>query len=72
MKDKEHSLETRRINGFLLPKFFWPTVRKKWSSDQKKLLKFESEGREFANFLKPLEKFVKTVKGSLHPRDLDT
>jgi hypothetical protein len=28
----------------LLPKLFWPTVRKKYSSDQEKLLKFEAEG----------------------------
>jgi hypothetical protein len=27
-------------NGILLPKLFWPTVRKNCSSDQKKLLKF--------------------------------
>ena len=37
-------------NGILLPKLFWPTVRKKCSSDREKLLKFEIEGREFANF----------------------
>ena len=35
-------------NGILLPKLFWPTVRRKCSSDQEKLLKFEAEGREFA------------------------
>ena len=28
----------------MLPKLFWPTVRKKCSSDQEKLLKFEAEG----------------------------
>ena len=37
-------------NGILFPKFFWPTVRKKYSSDQEKLLKFEAEGREFEIF----------------------
>ena len=31
-------------NGILLPKLFWPTVRKHCSSDRKKLLKFETEG----------------------------
>ena len=35
-------------NCILLPKLFWPTVRKSRSSDQNKLLKFEAEGREFA------------------------
>ena len=38
-------------NGILLPKLFWPTVRKNCSSDQEKLWKFEAEGREIANFL---------------------
>ena len=33
--------------GILLPKLFWPTVRKKCSSDREKLLKFEAEGWEF-------------------------
>ena len=36
--------------GILLPKLFGPTVRKKCSSDQEKLLKFKAEGQEFANF----------------------
>ena len=36
--------------GILLPKLFWPTVRKNCSSDREKLLKFEAEGREFAKF----------------------
>ena len=45
-------------NGILLPKLFWPTVRKKCSSDKEKLLKFEVGGREFANFLRSLEKFI--------------
>ena len=30
--------------GILLPKLFWPTVRKNCSNDQEKLLKFEAEG----------------------------
>ena len=37
-------------NGILLPKLFWPTVRKNCSSDREKLLKFEAEGREFPKF----------------------
>jgi hypothetical protein len=30
---------------------------------EKKLLKFEAEGREFAKFLRSLEQFIQTVKG---------
>ena len=41
------------INGILLPKMFWPTLREYCSSDWEKLLKFEAEGREF----------IQTVKG---------
>ena len=33
------------------------------SSVREKLLKFEIEGREFANFLRSLEQFIQTVKG---------
>ena len=40
------------LNGILLPKLFWPTVRKYCSSDREKLFKFETEGQEFANFFK--------------------
>ena len=46
-------------NGILLPKLFWPTVRKNCSSDWEKLLKFKAEGREFAKFLRSLEQTVK-------------
>ena len=37
-------------NGILLSKLFWPTVRKKCSSDREKLLKFKAEGLEFSKF----------------------
>ena len=47
----------------LLPKLFWPTVRKKNSCDREKLLKIEAEGLEFENFLRWLEQFIQTVKG---------
>ena len=47
-------------NGILLPKLFWPAVRKKCSSDQEK---FEAEDRELENLLRLLEQFVQTVKG---------
>ena len=50
-------------NGILLPKLFWPNVRHNCSSDQEKLLKFETEDREFANILRSLEQFIQTVKG---------
>ena len=53
----------RTSNGILLPKLFWPTVRKNCSSDREKLLKFEAEGREFAKILRSLEQFIQTVKG---------
>ena len=49
-------------NGILLSKLFWPTVRKKCSSDPENVLKFEAEGREFANILGSLVKFIQKVK----------
>ena len=48
--------------GILLPKLFWPTVRKNCSSDREKLLKFEAEGLEFSNILRSLEQFIQRVK----------
>ena len=64
----KHKNDLRRIfilcrNGILLPKLFWPTVRKNCSGDREKFLKFETEGREFAKILRSLEQFVQTVKG---------
>ena len=50
-------------NGILLPKLFWPTVRKNRYSDREKLMKFEAEGREFAKLSRSLEQFIQTVKG---------
>ena len=35
---------------------------KKCFSEWEKLLKFEDEGQEFANFLRSLEQFIQTVK----------
>ena len=52
----------KRKNGILLPKLFWPTVRKNCSSDRENFLKFEAEGREFAKILRSLEQFIRTVK----------
>ena len=52
------------INVTLLPKLFWPTAWKNCSRVREKVLKFEAEGREFANFLRSsLEQFIQTVKG---------
>ena len=50
-------------NGILLPKLFWPTVRKNCSSDRGKLLKFKAEGPKFSKILRLLEQFIQTVKG---------
>ena len=56
--------EINRKNSILFPKLVWPSVReKKCSSDRENLLKYEAEGREFANFLRSLEHFIQTVKG---------
>ena len=55
--------QKRKRNGILLPKLFWPTVRKKCSPDWKKNLKFKAEGREFAEVLRSLEQFIWFVKG---------
>ena len=38
-------------------------MRKSYSSDREKLLKFDPEGREFAKILRTLEQFIRTVKG---------
>ena len=50
------------FNGILLPKLFWPTVRKNCSSDREKPLKFEVEG-QFAKILRSQEQFIQKVKG---------
>ena len=47
----------------MVSKLLRPTVRKRCSSDQEKLLKFEAEGREFSKMLRSLEQFVRTVRG---------
>ena len=41
---KVFSVAFQNINGILLPKLFWPTVRKNCSSDREKLLKFKADG----------------------------
>ena len=37
-------------------------MRKKFSTEREKLLKFEAEGREFAKYLTSLGQFIRTVK----------
>ena len=51
-KSEDHSEDMNKRNGILLPKLFWPTVRKNCSSDWEKVLKFEAEGRECAKVLR--------------------
>ena len=34
----------KKRNGILLPKLFWPTVRKNCSGDREKHYEFEAEG----------------------------
>ena len=46
----------------MLPKLFWPALRKNSSIDKEKLLKFDAEGQEFANFLRTLGQFIQTMK----------
>ena len=38
-------------------------MRKKISSNREKLLRFEAEGREFAEILRSLKQFIQTEKG---------
>ena len=56
-------LPIKYLLWYLLPKLFWPTVRKNCSSDREKLLKFEAESQEFSKILRSLEQFIQTVKG---------
>ena len=59
------SHEVKHLENFRFHPENWysPTVRKKISSDWEKLLKFKTEGQEFANFLRSLEQFIETAKG---------
>ena len=61
-KDQGFMFQERK-RGILLPKLFRPTVRKKCSSDQEKLLKFQAEGCEFDKFLRSPEEYIQTLKG---------
>ena len=48
-------------NWYFVSKIIQNFCEKKCSSDRVKLLKFEAEGREFAEILRSLEQFVRTV-----------
>ena len=50
-------------DGILLPKLFWPNVKKNCSSDLENFLKFKAEGQELAKILRSLEQFIQTVQG---------
>ena len=48
----ERGVKAAVENGILLPKLFWPTVRKKRFDDPETLMKFKAGGKEFARFLR--------------------
>ena len=48
---------------YFVTKIVLTNCEKKLPNDREKLLKFEAEGREFANILRSLEQFIQTVKG---------
>ena len=48
---------------YFVTKIVLTTVRKKCSSDQEKLLKYEVEGQKFVKVLRYLKQFIQTVKG---------
>ena len=52
------------MNGILLPKLFWPTVRKNCSSDQEKLLDSRLKAKNLQKKIWAfyLEPFIQTVK----------
>ena len=48
---------------YFVTKIVLTYCEKNCSSNREKLLKFETEGREFAKILRSLEQFIQTVKG---------
>ena len=74
---KKYAQESLTMVIILFRTLFRPTVKKNndreklggrprtfnCSSDREKLLKFEAEVQEFANFLRSLEHFIQTLKG---------
>ena len=64
--DKQLKIFVTTQNGIFFLKLFWPTVRKNWTSDWEKLLKFEAESREFEKKLRSLEQFIRKVEGQYY------
>ena len=52
-----------KYKWYFVTKIVLTYCQKKCSSDQEKLLNFETKGREFAKILRSLEEFIQTVKG---------
>ena len=58
------NLKEQVKKAFCYQKLFWTfTVWTNCSSDWENLLKVETEGQEFAKFLRSLEQFIQAVKG---------
>ena len=51
------------VKWYFVTKIVPTCCEKKCSSDEEKLLKFETKGQEFAKLLRLLEQFIETVKG---------
>ena len=50
-------------NGILLPKLFWPTVKKIVLEIENNFLDFEAEGQKFAKKSSSLKHFARTLIG---------
>ena len=50
-------------NCILLPKLFWPTVRKNCFSDREIFWNSSLKAENFEKFLRSIEQFIQTVKG---------
>ena len=49
---------------YFVTKIVLTHCEKKWFSDREKLLKFEAEGREYANFLRSIKKIDSNSESS--------
>ena len=58
--NRSSTKECKRKKGYFVTKIVLTYCEKNCSSDREKLLKFETEGRKFANIL--TSQFVQTVK----------
>ena len=57
------AVRTILIQWYFITKIVLTYCEKKYYSNQEKILEFDTEGREFAKFLRSLEQFIQTVKG---------